>query len=399
MTASGLSPVRLGRLREALARHVASGEVPGLVALVARRGEVHVVALGTTEAGGAAPMRRDAIFRIASVSKQIAAVAAMTLVEDCRLRLDDPVDGLLPELAGRKVLRHPGAQLGDTVPAHRPITVRDLFTFRLGLGAVIEPPGTYPIQSALAEAGLEPGPDSPPIEPDEWMKRIGTLPLMYQPGEKFLYHTGSDVLGVLMARVTGQPLAEVLAERVLGPLGMTDTGFHVPAEKLGRLPAAYEPDPQTGALTLADDPRQSRWGRPPAFPSAGGGLVSTADDLLAFCTMMLNKGRCRGERILSRPAVELMTTDQLTAEQKAENDIFFDGRSGWGLGFHVITRRETLQGSPGRFGWNGGTGTSVYTDPAEELIGILLTQRYMTSPGPPPVFRDFWTSAYQAIDD
>ena len=399
MSASGLSPARLDRMREALARHVASGEVPGLVALVARRGEVHVVELGTTEAGGAAPMRRDAIFRIASVTKQIAAVAAMTLVEDCRLRLDDPVDELLPELADRKVLRRPGGPLDDTVPAHRPITLRDLLTFRLGVGAVMEPPGTYPIQEAMEEAGLQPGPDSAPVEPGEWMKRIGSLPLMYQPGEKFLYHTGSDVLGVLLARVTGQPLGDVLAERVLGPLGMADTGFHVPATKLGRLPASYEPDPRTGELVLYDDPRDSRWGQPPAFPSAGGGLVSTADDLLAFCTMMLNKGRYRGERILSRPSVELMTTDQLTPRQKEENAIFFDGRSGWGLGFHVILRRATLATSPGRFGWNGGTGTSVYTDPAEELIGILLTQRYMTSPGPPPVFRDFWTSAYQAIDD
>jgi CubicO group peptidase (beta-lactamase class C family) len=399
MSASGLSPARLDRMREALARHVASGEVPGLVALVARRGEVHVVELGTTEAGGAAPMRRDAIFRIASVTKQIAAVAAMTLVEDCRLRLDDPVDELLPELANRNVLRRPDGPLDDTVPAHRPITLRDLLTFRLGLGAVMEPPGTYPIQVAMEEAGLEPGPDSPPVEPGEWMKRIGGLPLMYQPGEKFLYHTGSDVLGVLMARVTGQPLGEVLAERVLGPLGMADTGFHVPATKLGRLPASYEPDPRTGELVLHDDPRHSRWGQPPAFPSAGGGLVSTADDLLAFCTMMLNKGRYRGERILSRPSVELMTTDQLTPRQKEENAIFFDGRSGWGLGFHVILRRETLATSPGRFGWNGGTGTSVYTDPAEELIGILLTQRGMTSPGPPTVYRDFWTGAYQAIDD
>jgi CubicO group peptidase (beta-lactamase class C family) len=397
MSASGLSPAGLERMREVLNRHVTSGEVPGLVALVARRGEAHVVVAGTTEAnGGGVQMRRDAIFRIASITKQIAAAAAMSLVEDCRLRLDDPVDDLLPELADRRVLRRPDGPLGDTVPARRPITLRDLLTFRLGLGLVFGP-GESPIQRAMNEAGLEP--DSPPVEPDEWMKRIGSLPLVCQPGERFLYHTGSDVLGVLMARVTGQPLEEVLAERVLRPLGMTDTGFHVPAAKLGRLPASYEPDPLTGALVLADGPVQTRWGQPPAFASAGGGLVSTADDLLAFYTMMLNKGRYRGERVLSRPSVELMTTDQLTAGQKAENFVFFDGRSGWGLGFHVIIRRETLATVPGRFGWNGGAGTSAYADPAEELIGILLTQRHMTSPGPPKVFRDFWTCAYAAIDD
>jgi CubicO group peptidase (beta-lactamase class C family) len=399
MSASGLSPVRLRRLREVLTRHVESGDMPGLVALVARRGEVHVEAIGTLEAGGTEPMRRDTIFRIASVTKQIAAAAAMTLVEECRLRLDDPVDGLLPELAGRRVLARLDGPLSDTVPAQRPITVRDLLTFLLGIGAIMAPPGQYPIQRAMEEAGLEPGIESQRVEPGEWMKRLGSLPLVYQPGEKFLYHTGSDVLGVLMARATGQPLADVLAQRVLRPLGMADTGFHVPGASLHRLAAAYQPDAETGAPVLTDDPRSSAWARPPAFPSAGGGLVSTADDLLAFCTMMLNKGRHGGGRLLARPTVELMTTDLLTEQQKAENGIFFGGNSGWGLGFQVFLRRKTLASTPGRFGWTGGTGTSVYTDPAEELIGILLTQREMTSPGPPNVFRDFWTSAYQAIDD
>ena len=317
MSASGLSPARLRRLREVLTRHVESGDMPGLVALVARRGEVHVEAIGTMAAGGSEPMRRDTIFRIASVTKQIAAAAAMTLVEECRLRLDDPVDGLLPELADRRVLTRIDAPLDDTVQAHRPITVRDLLTFVFGLGAFMGPPGECPIQRAMGEAGLEPGLDSPPAEPDEWMKRLGSLPLAYQPGEKWLYHTGSDVLGVLMARVTGQPLAEVLAERVLRPLGMADTGFHVPQPGLHRLSTAYRPDWETGTPVLTDDPRNSLWGHPPAFPSAGGGLVSTADDLLRFCTMMLNKGRHGGGRLLARPTVELMTSDLITEQQKA----------------------------------------------------------------------------------
>lgn len=373
-----------------LTGHVARGDLLGLVALMARRGEVHVEAIGSMEADGdGGPMRRDAIFRIASVTKQVTAAAAMILVEECRLRLDDPVDGLLPELADRKVLRRPDGPLDDTVPAHRPITLRDLLTFRMGIGAVMAQPGDYPIQRALDEAGLSLGPQVGPIEPNEWMKRLGNLPLVHQPGEKWMYHTGSDVLGVPMARATGRPLEELLKERLFELLGMKDTGFHVPADKLDRLPASYKPDPGTGTLVLDDDPRQTRWGQPPTFPSAGGGLVSTADDLLAFCTMMLNKGRYGGQRILSRPSVELMTTDQLTEEQKAENAVFFGGGSGWGLGVNVVTRRNDLSAVPGRFGWNGGTGTSVYTDPAEELIGILLTQRYMTSPMPPAVIRDF----------
>ena len=399
MSASGLSPVRLRRLRDVLTRYVESGSMPGLVALVARRGEVHVEAIGTLEAGGTEPMRRDTIFRIASVTKQIAAAAAMTLVEECRLQLDNPVHDLLPELADRQVLTRLDAPLHETVPARRPITLRDLLTFVFGLGAIMAEPGRYPIQRAMEEAGLEPGPEGRQVEPDEWMKRLGGLPLAYQPGEKWLYHTGSDVLGVLMARVTGRPLAEVLAERVLEPLGMTDTGFHVPEGSLHRLPAAYRPDPATGGLLLVDDPRHSLWVRPPAFPSAGGGLVSTADDLLAFCTMMLNKGRHGDGRLLARPTVELMTTDLITEQQKAENPAFFAGNSGWGLGVQVIIRRTTLASTPGRFGWTGGTGTAVYTDPREELIGILLTQREMTSPEPPNVYRDFWTGAYQAIDD
>lgn len=330
MTGSGLSAARLERMREVLTRHVDSGEVPGLVAAVARRGEVHVMTLGRTEAeGGGTPMRRDAIFRIASVTKQIAAATAMTLIEEARLRLDDPVDDLLPELAGRQVLTRPDGPLDDTVPAHRPITVRDLLTFRMGFGLLMTGSTEDPIQRAMAEAGMSPNPLPPPVPPEEWMKRLGALPLVYQPGEKWLYHTGADVLGVLMARVTGQPLQEVMADRLFGPLGMTDTAFHVPADKLDRLPAAYGPDPGTGALVLFDGPAESVWASPPDFPSAGGGLVSTADDLLAFGAMMLNKGRSGPQRILSRPAVELMTTDHLSAAQKEENELFLDGIGGW----------------------------------------------------------------------
>jgi CubicO group peptidase (beta-lactamase class C family) len=181
---------------------------------------------------------------------------------------------------------------------------------------------------------------------------------------------------------------------------MTDTGFAVPGGELARMPDAYQVDPATGALRPDQASDRAGWAKPPAFLSAAGGrgLASTADDLLAFCTMLLNKGRHGGKRIVSRPSVELMTTDQLTAEQKAENGVFFGGDSGWGFGVNVRTRRTGLA-APGQFGWTGGTGTCVYTDPAEELLGILLTQRAMTSPVWPAVFTDFWNCAYQAIDD
>ncbi|SFL53994.1 CubicO group peptidase, beta-lactamase class C family [Paenibacillus sp. 1_12] len=399
MSVGNLSKERLGRMHDIMAGYVERGELSGMVTLVSRRGEVHADAIGKKSFDSSEQMRRDTIFRIASMTKPITAAAAMILVEECRLRLDEPIDRLLPELADRNVLMQLDGPLDDTVPAKRPITLRDLLTFRLGIGAVMALPGRYPIQKAMDEAGLAPGPNPPECSPDEWMKRLGSLPLIHQPGESFMYHTGSDILGVLIARAADRPLEQFLRERIFEPLGMKDTGFHVPADKLDRLSTSYRINQETGAVNVHDEPLVSRWSSPPVFPSGGGGLVSTADDYLAFCQMMLNKGRHGGERILSRPSIELMTTDHLTAEQKASARIFFGDHSGWGFGVAINLQRNELYDSPGRFGWNGGMGTSGYTDPKEEMIGIVMTQRLMDSPAPPGVFLDFWTSAYQAIDD
>jgi CubicO group peptidase (beta-lactamase class C family) len=401
LSSGGLSKPRLDRLRAALAAHVESGYLPGAVALVHRRGETHLEALGTLAFGGSAPMRRDTIFRIASLTKPITAAAAMILVEECRLRLDDPVDPWLPELAGRQVLRAIDAPLYDTVPAARPITLRDLLTFRLGHGAVMVFPEKYPIQKAMSEAGVAPSANLPSVPADELMKRYASLPLLHQPGKKWLYNSGSDILGVLIARVSGQTFGAFLQERLFGPLGMVDTGFSVPAEKLDRLATCYQVDYATGKLGVFDEARGGRFASPPVFESGAGGLASTADDYLAFCRMMLNNGLHGRERILSRLSVELMTTDHITPAQKAASDFFpgfWDSR-GWGFGLSVITRRDDVHGVPGRFGWDGGYGTSGYTDPKEGLIGVLLTQRVWDSPAAPPPWQDFWTSAYQAIDD
>ena len=407
MSRGGFSKARLDRMREVMAGHVERG-VPGLVTLVSRRGETHVEAVGTKAAGGPGaagngPMRRDTIFRIASMSKPITAAATMILVEECKLRLDDPVDRLLPELANRKVLRRLDGPLEDTVPARRPITVRDLLTFRLGLGMIMAPPDSMPIQKALGERDLGQGPPAPDTTaaPDEWMRRLGTLPLMHQPGEQWMYHTGSDVLGVLITRVVGRPLETFLRERLFEPIGMKDTGFSVPAAKLDRLATSYLSDPTTGGATLYDAAEGGQWSRPPAFPSGGGGLVSTVDDYLAFAQMLLGGGRHGSERILSRLSVEVMTTDQLSPQQKAVSGLgagFFDSH-GWGFGVAVVTRRDGVATVPGQYGWDGGLGTSWRSDPKEEMVGILMTQRAWESPTPPPVTVDFWTSAYQAIDD
>ena len=282
MSKGGFSKARLDRMRDVMAGHVERG-MPGLVTLVSRRGEVHVEAMGVKAVGGSDPMRRDTIFRIASMTKTITAAAAMILVEECRLRLDEPVDRLLPELANRKVLKRLDGPLDDTVPAHRPITVRDLLTFRMGLGLIMAPPDSTPILKALSERLLSVGPPNASTPaPDEWIRRLGTLPLMHQPGEKWMYHTGSDVLGVLVARASGQPLETFMRERIFEPLGMKDTGFSVPAAKIDRLATAYWTDPATGAFGLYDAAKGGQWSQPPAFPSGGAGLVSTADDYLAF---------------------------------------------------------------------------------------------------------------------
>ena len=311
--------------------HVTRGDLPGLVTLVCRRGEVHVDAIGNHAIVGSKPMQRGTLFRIASMTKPITAVATMILIEEGKLRLDDPVDRFLPELANRRVLARIDAPLDDTVAAQRSITTRDLLTFRFGMGFVLAPPGKYPIQKAIADAGLMPGPDPSPMTPDDWMTKLGSLPLLHQPGEQWAYHTGSDVLGVLVARAADQPFPTFLQERVFAPLGMKDTAFHVPQEKLGRLPPSYAVNPSTGKLELHDDPTNSRWATPPAFPSGGGGLVSTVDDYLAFCQMLLGKGRYGRERILSRPSVELMTTDQLTPTAEGRREPVLRRRRRLGL--------------------------------------------------------------------
>src|SRR5437588_2709177 len=254
MSTGGLSRARLGRMNDVMAGYVERGDVPGLITLVSRRGEVHVDAIGMKAVSDSDPMRRDTIFRISSMTKPITAAATMILVEECKLRLDEPVDRWLPELAKRKVLKRPDGPLDDTVPANRPITVRDLLTFRMGFGQMMAPPDAYPILKAAHEPQIGMGPPSPSMlpVPDEWIRRLGQLPLMHQPGEKWMYNTGSDVLGVLMARAPGQPLETFLRERLFEPLDMRDTGFSVPEASLDRLATSYWTDPTSGKLTVYD---------------------------------------------------------------------------------------------------------------------------------------------------
>lgn len=397
MTIGGLSTERLARLRSVMRERVERGDAPGIVTAISRRGETQIDTIGVKTLGTNDVMRRDTLFRIASITKPIMAVATFSLIEETRLRLDDPVDRWLPELADRRVLKHLDGPIDDTVPANRAITVRDLLTMRMGFGFILES-GEFPIQEAARELGVMPGPPAPQSlpAPDEWIRRFGTLPLMAQPGERWMYDTAFQVLGVLLARAADQPLESVLRERIFEPLGMNDTGFSVPAEARDRLATCYVADPETGALDLYDDVEDSQWRHPPAFPDASGGLVSTVDDLLVFGQMLLDNGRAGNTRILSRPSVEAMTTSQITPEQRASAGFFLGDNRSWGFGVSMITRRDDVASVPGRFGWDGGFGTSLYVDPEEALVGVLLSQRM---PPTADISLDFWTSVYQAIDD
>lgn len=410
MTTGTWSKSGLARLDDVMAGHAATGDVPGLAWVVARRGEVHSGAAGTlgapdlpvpADSAGPQPgdpVGLDSIFRISSTTKPITAVAALILVEECRLRLDEPVDRLLPELADRRVLATPGGPLDDTVPAQRPITVHDLLTFRMGLGLDFAFTGPQPVLAAMAELGLGAGPPAPagPPDPDEFVRRVGTVPLERQPGERWMYHTSADVLGVLIARAAGQPFGTFLAERIFGPLGMADTGFSVPADRLDRFGWCLVTDPATGERA-AYDPPTGQWSRPPAFPSGGHGLVSTVGDLHAFAEMLRAGGTFRGQRILSRPTVEAMVTNQLTPEQMAAAGPDPAGALGWGLGVGVQVRRTGIARSAGSYGWDGGLGSAWTNDPAEDLVAVLLTNQMWSSPVPPVVVQDFLTCTYAAI--
>jgi CubicO group peptidase (beta-lactamase class C family) len=391
----------LDRLHHLLAAEVAAGHLPGLVSLVARGEDMHVDAIGTPSFTDDTPLARDAIFRIASLTKPIVAVAALALVEEGTLDLHEPIDGLLPELASRRVLRSLDAELDDTVPARRPILLEDLLSYRLGFGSLMVPAGSYPIQKAEAELGLQSigGPPWPPGDHDDdtWIAALGTLPLMYQPGERWLYNTSGQVLGILLARACGQSLESVLRTRIFDRLGMVDTGFTVPPRHLDRVPTLYLPDTATGALSVLDEAPHSWWSTPPAFADGSGWLVSTIDDYWSFVSMMLAGGTGNGHRIISTESVALMTSDQLTVAQREGNEVFLGPDGSWGFGLAVPATGSSDAPFPCGTGWDGGTGTTWRSDTRRRLTAILFTQRHATSPVPPPLIENFWSGVNAAI--
>lgn len=339
--------------------------IPGLVVALERGSQTIVEAMGSFRFDGGPPMRRDTVFRIASMTKPVAAAATMVLVEAGVLALSDPVDRWLPELSDRRVLRRIDGPLDDTVPAERPITVEDLLTFRMGYGIITEPSfdPPYPINLAAQELRLVMGPPDPrtPHPPDEWIKLFGSLPLMYQPGTRWQYNAGALVLGVLLARAGDAPLGEVLRKHIFAPLGMESTGFSTDADGAARIPAYYMGDFSGGTPEEQPISPAAEWTAPPAFPAASAGLLSTVDDYLAFARTL----RSGGGPILSPESVRLMTTNHLTPQQIAEAGMLLDPK-GWGYGMAVDT--------DGRYGWGGGYGTVWFNDPGRDLIAIALTQ-------------------------
>ncbi|MFJ9681034.1 serine hydrolase domain-containing protein [Streptomyces sp. NPDC101194] len=380
----------MSNLRDLLERHVGGGSAPGAVGLVARGDRVEVAAVGSADVVGRAPMARDSIFRIASITKPVTAAAVMMLVEDGRIALDDPVGPWLPELASPKVVRTPASPADDVVPAARAITVADLMTFRAGYG--------FPSDFSLPVVGLlfdelKQGPPQPRLveAPDAWMATLSRIPLLHQPGEVWLYNTCSDILGVLIARVSGSSLPEFLAERLFEPLGMADTGFAVPADGLDRFTSYYRTGPEGGGLQLVDGP-DGQWSSLPAFPSGAGGLVSTVDDWYSFARMLLAGGSACGRRLLSAESVRRMTSDHLTRTQRDAGTLFLEGQ-GWGFGGSVDVEVIDPWNVPGRYGWVGGTGTAAHLTPATGTVTVLLTQLEMTGPTPPALMREFWRYA------
>ena len=371
----------MNSLHDTLRRSVDDGTVPGAVGLVAHGDDVEVVTVGSVDVEGTAPMARDSIFRIASITKPITAAALLTLVDEGRIGLDDPVAEWLPELAKPMVVRTPTSPVDDVVPAERPVTVEDLLSFRTGWGL----PSDFALPAAQSLFAIQdhsrPFGDWP--DPDTWLGLLAQVPMLHQPGEAWLYGTSSALQGILAARVSGRALPDFLAERIFEPLGMRDTGFEVPASKRDRFTSSYAPA-EDGTLRLTDTP-DGDYSRVPRFPSGGGALVSTADDWLAFARMLL----AGGQGLLSPTSVSRMTTNHLTAAQREAATLFLEGQ-GWGYGGQVDVAPIDPWNVPGRYGWIGGTGTTAHVVPPTDTVTILLTQVAMTGPTPMRLMREFW---------
>lgn len=358
---------------------VAQGHFPGAVAAIRHAGRTQVHAVGTLHVAGSDPMQTDTPFRIASLTKPFGGVLALGLVADGTIGLDDDVTRWLPELADLRVLTDPDGPLTDTAPPRTSVTVADLLQMTAGFGLRMD---NSPLAHAMWERQVSPGPLPPKLEPGDWLTRLGALPLSDQPGAGWRYHTGSDALGVLLARATGRSLGDLLAERVTGPLGLTGTRFWTSEP----LPTAYAPGAD-GLDVL--DPADGVWSRPPVFESLGGGLVSTASDVVALL------GAISDDRLPGLTAADVLA-DRLTRDQRSAAQVFLGPGRTWAAGNLELTLQATDPWTTvGRFGWTGGTGGTGYADPSLDLVAVLLTQRMMAGPYDGPEW--FWQAARDAV--
>jgi CubicO group peptidase (beta-lactamase class C family) len=381
----GLSSAALSRLSGALQDRVASGHLPGAVALVARHGKVGwFEAFGKQDPAGGAPMKTDSLFRIYSMTKPIVSVGLMMLWEEGRLLLSDPIEKYLPALASPKVAVVDGETM-RLVAASRSITVQDLLRHTSGL--TYEFRGTTPVHKAYVDAKVARLRQTN----EDHVATLGTLPLLYQPATQWEYSRSTDVLGRLIEVISGQTLGTFLNERIAAPLGMADAGFSVPEKHHGRLAEAFAKDPDTNMdVALLDVKRTA------LFESGGGGMVASTMDYARFCAMLLNNGRLDGTRLLGRKTVELMTSDHLGTIPG--NPELLPPGHGFGLGFAVRTSAgmAPFPGSVGNYYWSGAAGTSFWVDPAERLFAVLMIQAPVQREHYRLLFRDL---VYAAIAD
>ena len=387
----GFSSSRLARINVAMQRYVDEQKLAGMVTLVARRGQVvHFEKFGMADREAGTPMALDTIFRIYSMTKPITSTAVLMLFEEGLLRLTDPVSRYIPAFGQVKVLDNTpgsGVRLVDPI---RPITVRDLLTHTAGLSYGFDE-GVY-IDDLYRQHLWGPLEANPDLTPEEIVGAVAKLPLVSQPGTQYRYSFATDVLGYLVQVVAAMPFAQFLQQRIFEPLGMVDTDFWVPSEKLDRFAAVYSLD-ELGGLKVLDTPDINHYTHPTQCPSGGGGLVSTAGDYLRFAQMLAHKGELEDVRLLGRKTVELMMTNHLA------DGVYESPGQGFGLGGSVLLdlgKGQTL-GSVGTFGWGGAANTNFWVDPKEEMLGILMVQ-FMPS-DTYPVTPDYRILAYQALVD
>lgn len=394
----GVSSARLNRIGKAMQSYVDERKLAGLITMIARRGQVlHFECFGMMDIEAGKSMQSDTIFRIHSMTKPITSVAVMMLYEQGDFQLKDPVSRFIPGFKDLRVFVKATESGLELAEPEREVTMQDLLTHTSGL--VYGDPEGSPVEAAVWQADREAEKVAPDETLEEWIQRLVRLPLAHQPGSKWHYGLSTDVLGCVVEVISGLAFDTFLEQRIFSPLGIVDTGFYVPQEKISRLATMYGPA-EGGGLQIMDTPETSKYSKPKRFLSGGGGLVSTASDYMRFAQMLLNGGEMNCVRLLSRETVKLMTTNHLSDElipiQLDPLTSYLEGH-GFGLGFAVITNvaQSGMYGSEGSYWWGGAANTFFWVDPREKLIGLIMPQ-FLAS-GRYPIQRELQELTYQAI--